>query len=91
MHTLFPFSGQRMVQEITREEIDAFNMERFKFAESTLPPGKAVSARPFEAVRDASLRLLEAAMGERRENALPKIDEAVLRRYTAGDVDGSIW
>lgn len=89
MEEYYPFAGQRIVRPISKEEIDAFNMERFTFAQEAQAPGKAVAARPFEAVRDAAVKLLASAMGEQRAT-LPKIDEAVLRRY-ASDIDSTIW
>ncbi|MFM9889689.1 MAG: hypothetical protein ACKVOE_03455 [Rickettsiales bacterium] len=85
----FPFHRQKHLPPITQAELDAFNMERFQFADEQLPAGKAVGSSTFEAIREASLKLLEAAMGERRVE-LPKISEEVLKRY-AGNDTGTIW
>ncbi|WP_371380353.1 hypothetical protein, partial [Salmonella sp. M29] len=66
----FPFQDQAPLSTITQEQIDAFNMERFRFAKEF--PGKAVGVSPFEALHEASLKLLEAAMGE-KERKIPVI------------------
>lgn len=89
MQEFFPFGQQQPVKPITREEIDAFNIERYRFRTEALPPGKAVgSARPFEALRDASLKLIEAALRERKTE-LPKVGEDALRRYA--QYDDTVW
>ncbi|MFM9889691.1 MAG: hypothetical protein ACKVOE_03465 [Rickettsiales bacterium] len=87
MTTDFPFHGQKHLPTITPEDIEAFNTERFQFAREF--PGKAVGTSPFEVIRDASLRLLEAAMGEKKKE-LPIISDQVLQRYT-GKPGGSVW
>lgn len=79
MNNPFPFHRQKELPLITQAEIDAFNMERFQFAKDV--PGKAVGVSPMEAMRAASLKLMESAFGVSKTE-LPTIPDAVLERYT---------
>lgn len=80
----FGFKDQRELPTITQSDIDAFNADRFKFASEV-----KVGRSPFEALREASLKLFEAAMGEDKHK-LPVISDTVLERYT-GTGDENIW
>lgn len=68
MIPLFYFREQKKVKPITQEEIDAFNMERFKFAEHRF----SESAAQFHALHKAALNLMEKAMGEHQQQPAEK-------------------
>jgi hypothetical protein len=95
----FAMFGQKQLPLITQAEIDAFNMERFQFAKDVQSakqvkrvhdvPGKAVGVSPLEAMRAASMKLIEAAFGVSNTEP-PAITDTVLQRYT-GRQDDLVW
>jgi hypothetical protein len=87
MNNPYAYHNQKDLPLITKEEIDAFNTERFQFAKDA--PGKAVGVSPMEALREASVKLMESAFGASKTEP-PVITDTVLERYT-GTQDESVW